>query len=348
MQLPLVTLGFVPLALGFLRTAPDISPLDIAYTSLGPVPNVTDAQGFDAPARNTNSYWIAHWLTAENGHDYFAIACHAQLVNNISTLISLLDITMGDYFGSQIVSPGRLSSTAYGGNFNGLDMYAATDDQFSTLVTTSNISGASFNLTSTPRGPNLYHGGSTSFFWGTGITNELAAPEMYVTGTITTLDGSKVNVTSNQSISWLDRQWGPGIASGGWLWFDIILEDGIKIAAWFVNPVSGSDRSQSFATILYPDSRHEVVWLDPNLVSSEPITSDITGIVYNTSYQIKMPIKNAEFNITMPVKVGEMPLLTAPSSTDSILEGFSLIEGIFDGLPAKGFGLIEIKTGLNV
>ena len=47
-----------------------------------------------------NSILYTSYLSAENGHDYFAIACHcAEGQSHLYTYVSLLDTTTSQYYG---------------------------------------------------------------------------------------------------------------------------------------------------------------------------------------------------------------------------------------------------------
>ncbi|KAL3422937.1 hypothetical protein PVAG01_04684 [Phlyctema vagabunda] len=166
-----------------------------------------------------SSFWIVYWLTAENGHDYFAVASqlNTDIGNDsapITTYTSLLDITNQNYTGVGTAETGKWSTTSFDAEAGGVRMYSASEDLYSTLIATSSIPGATFNLTSEPTGPILYHAGSGIFTWGMDITYEWAAPQMKTSGTIT-VDGEEINIIPEQSTSWYDRQYGPGFATSG-------------------------------------------------------------------------------------------------------------------------------------
>jgi hypothetical protein len=303
----------------------------------------------------SSSYWISHYIAADNGHDYFAIVCQAGVGPDLNTFVSLLDITTKVYHGATYITPGKtISNTTFDVDAAGLHMYAASPDLFSVLVAISSLPGLTFNLTSQPQGPNLYHGGAGAFSWGidipnmsgTGLTNEWGAPDMWVTGTITE-NQKQVNVIPGESRSWFDRQWGNGAATAGWTWYNIFLENGIILAIWHSNPIPGfSSKTDSFATILFVDGHQEIYPINNDIHPTDPFVSPQTNLTYYGSYQVVIPDVNAKFNITLAVHTGEMTVAEAPTAANTLFEAYVDVEGLYEGVPVSGYGLSEVKYGL--
>lgn len=108
------------------------------------------------------SYWYASYLSGDNGHEYFSIACLSKAVKpgSINSLVSLLDIETGEYYGRNHLVPGVISNKTYDIDSGILRQYASTADLVSVQHAENSDPYATFNLTFEPRGPNLYHGGS--------------------------------------------------------------------------------------------------------------------------------------------------------------------------------------------
>lgn len=296
--------------------------------------------GYGEPAQ---SYWYASYLTAENGHDYFSIAClsGAGEPGKINSYVSLLDINTGEYYGRNNLVPGEISNKTYDIDSGTLRQYASTPDLISVQHADSSDPHATFNLTFEPRGPNLYHGGSGIHWWGTGITNEIAYPQLWVTGTIT-VNNTEIAVIPEKSLGWMDRQWGPGYASKGWWFFNFYLPNGWVIAAWHTRPVDSTPKISSFATVLFPDGHHEIHVLDENIHASNAWVSADTNLTYYGTYKLDFPTLQLSLDVELPVQgVGEMTYLDKISTTSTLFEGFAEIFGNLRGEPISGFGLVE-------
>ncbi|KAI9738400.1 MAG: hypothetical protein M1834_008903 [Cirrosporium novae-zelandiae] len=343
----LVALLGVGLVGAFQRTASDVSPFATNYTQTGPTLNLTGSQL--TPGEPINSYWTIYFLSASNNHSYFAVG-HVQF-DDFSPLepstiyrVSLLDITSGTYYGTANTTSGisKEPSTDFNVDLGLFKTYSPSNDLLSTMVSTSSVPGASFNLTSVPKGPNLYDAGAGFFFWGINTTTEWGAPECWVTGTVE-INGTEVDVIPEQSMSWYDRQYGPGFGTAGWNLFILLLENGVKICVWDSKSVDHAPK-QLFATIMFSDGHHEIYPVDEDIHSTNPFVSELTNITYYGDYRVDIPLKNISLNITLPVLAGEMVNENDPTTAEALFEGYATAQGTFDGSPIKGWGVSEKKA----
>ncbi|KAL5370708.1 hypothetical protein DPSP01_014699, partial [Paraphaeosphaeria sporulosa] len=268
-------------------------------------------------------YWTIYFLHGSNGHDYFLVG---HLVANGTNLpisstvrVSLLDINDGYYFGEafheKTASFAIDTFSYYGDKFQ---TYSLSPDLYSTQVVKSSVEGAEFHIVSSPRGPNLYDAGSGAFFWGENWTYEVAYPEQWVTGNIT-YKGDVVDIVSEQSASWFDRQFGVGVGSAGWHLWILLLDNGMKLTIWRSDSVNNNPK-QYFATVLFPDGHHEVYPIDANIHASEPYVSADTGLTYYGRHIVTIPGLGAHFDIRQPHLAGEMTDKMVRSEVNQFVE----------------------------
>lgn len=288
-----------------------------------------------------NSYIYAFYLSAENGHDYFAIGCHcAKGLDHMCSYVSLLDINTTQYYGTSNFVPGTIGNETYDVDGGGLHMYATTDDMLSEMQVESTVPGASYNLTITPKGSPLFYAGSGSFFWATNINNQWAIPDAWVTGKIVVND-TEVSILPEKSRCWFDRQWGTGLAYNGWFWFNIMLDNGINLGVWVTEPINGTTAVSSFATVQFPDGHHEVHLVDHDIKPTGAFTSSATNLTYYTHFELNMPTMRAKLNAYIPVAKGEMTFREQPISSRTLFEGFTIFSGTMAGAKVSGYGLTE-------
>ncbi|KAH6668264.1 hypothetical protein B0J14DRAFT_158268 [Halenospora varia] len=329
-------------SLAFFRTAPDLSPFSYPYTALAGSVNVTGAQV--TPNQPVNSHWAVYYISATNGHDYFI--CGQGLETQDNGILShqyrvlITDITDKSSYGTAMTDPdATLSTDTFNFQSKGFKTYATTPDLFSTMVSISSVPNATFSLVSRPKGPNLYHAGSGSYFWGDDRTFEHAAPELYITGNLT-YKGQTVDVIPEKSTGWYDRQYGPGYVSAGWNLFMFYLQNGVKGCVWHTHPVNGGPVLR-MATVLFPDGHHEIYTVADDIHPAIPFTSKLTNATYYRHHQVHIIGLDTTLNFDLPVLGGEMTATEQPIPQFTLFEGYSDITGFFQGVPVKGFGVTE-------
>ncbi|OCK85329.1 hypothetical protein K432DRAFT_287085 [Lepidopterella palustris CBS 459.81] len=254
-----------------------------------------------------------------------------------------MDITAKHYWGSDFFIPGQLSVTTIDSQSPELlHIRATTEDQFSQFSAVSVYPKCSFNLTHAPKGPNSYQAAAGTYWWGTGRAWAYDAPEAWTEGTLT-INGGEVKVIPEQSMTWLDFQWGPGYADAGWYSFVVLLDNGVKITT--MTTYSTPEYPMvSVATILFLDGHHEVYVVDTDFHPSDPWVSSATNITYYKSYTINIPGKRTCLHARLAMEGGELYLPSQPTRAGAIADTFSYFEGVFDGKPVTGWGNSERKA----
>lgn len=293
-----------------------------------------------------NSFWTIFFLQGSNKHDYFLVAHF--FTNGVaspptsSLRVSLLDITDKYYFGATYSTPNATyNAEAFRFHDDKFESYSTSPDLFSTQVVKSNVKGAEFHLESAARGPNLYGSGNGLFFWGTDWTYELAYPEQWVTGNLT-YKGEVIDIVSEKSMSWLDRQYGPGLGEAGWYLWILYLDNGAKMTIWHSESVKGGP-VQYFTTVLFPDGHHEVYPIDGELRLEQPFISAQTGLTYYALSYVRIPGLDAVLRFHQPVAAGEMAQEHQPAAATTLYEGYVDVQGTFQGQNICGWGVAERK-----
>jgi hypothetical protein len=285
------------------------------------------------------------YLAAENGQNYFTIACHAYNAQpgTMNSFASILSIDTGEFFGINNLVPETITNnTRYDIDGGGVRLFSPSENLLDVHSAVSTVPSASFNLTFEPRGPTLYHGASGIHYWGNEITSQWAHPQMWTTGTIT-VNGTELAIVPERSLTWFDRQWGRGIAYRGWFWYNIFLSNGLTLAAWRTFPVDETPKISSFATVLFPDGHHEIHTLDPDVHESDPFVVSETNLTYYGSYRLSFPTLKLELEVKLPVKAGELTFQNQVTAT--FFEGFAEYTGTYKGKGIEGFGVAEQVYG---
>jgi len=337
-----LTLGFSSLLNAFTRHTEDISPFDTALAETGLV-NISAVQL--TPDEVLNSYWTIFFLHLENGHDIFAVGQTQydieQNTSHATSRSSVLDITTGTYASTSQTLTGLIDVPATSVNISLPEYQTYFDpvDHLSYMVSTSTAAGIEYNLTSVPKGNMLYDGGSSFFLWGTNITCEFAQPECWVTGTVK-INGTDVAVVPEKSMSWFDRQFGPGYGDYSWnLWIGY-LSNGVKFCIWHNNDGPGFV-GQKFGTFAFPNGHQEVYPMREDIKASNPFTSNLTNVTYHGNYEVSFPKKNITLAVTLPVLAGEIVNRASPGSGEALFEGYSTFVGSFGGEQVTGWGVTE-------
>lgn len=287
------------------------------------------------------------FVHGSNGHDYFlvghAIAQSYSRPPRPLFRVCMLDINDGTWFGEGFPTPKdafALDDVNY--RSDRFEIFSTTKDNTSSLVCKSKVEGAEFDFAISPRGPNLYAGGSGTFFWGTDWTYQMSYPEMWVTGTFK-YKGETVSVVSEKSMAWLDRQYGVGLAGNGWDLYMLIFENGMKASIWR-SEACPPNTKQYMATILYPDSHHEVYPLDDHVEHSQPYVSKDSGYLYHARHVITIPGLDARIEMQQPWPVGEMTIKGAPHPNTTLFEGYVNVNARIRGEEVKGWGVAERRV----
>jgi hypothetical protein len=293
------------------------------------------------------SYWWASFIKGDEGHDYCLVITGANAgPSGLVSSVSMTDITGNTHFGISIYEPGQVSLTKFYGQSSILTYGSDAADQFSETYVIGNLTEVPFNLTFVPKGPNFYQGGSGFFKWGLGIAYAFDTPESLISGTFN-YNGKKVNVVPEESMTWFDYQWGPGYAIGGWQDFVILLDNGVKMQVTVLAPYPHYKQA-SYATVMYPDGYHEVWPVMNDTFPQNPWISSATNLTYYQDYIINIPSRKTSLFVHCPVQGGETAPLKGPTAANTIADTFAYYSGTFEGLPAKGWGIMETRHNADI
>lgn len=334
------TLSLAWTSSAFLRTAPDISPFEYDYVKFAGVNNITDVITYNSTG--IKSYWWANFIKGDDGHDYCIVITGANAgATGLVSSLAITDITANTHFGVSYYTTGQLSDTEFAGQSNVLTYGSHAADQISENWVVSNLTEFPFNLSYVAKGPNFYQGGSGSFKWGTQTAYAIDLPETYVTGTFSS-NGKEVTVVPEESMAWFDFQWGPGYAVGGWQDFVVLLDNGVKIQVTITAPDPHYDQA-SYATIMYPDGFHSVWPVQNDTLRSNPWVSPATNLTYYQDYHINIPSRQTSLDVHLPVQGGETAPTQGATAANTIADTFAIFSGTFEGLPARGWGIMELR-----
>ncbi|EXJ86722.1 hypothetical protein A1O3_03675 [Capronia epimyces CBS 606.96] len=341
-----LTLGFLVLSLvalpctAFLRTAPNVSSSDYSFTQFGAVANVKNVVAYNGTG--IKSYWWANFFQGTNGHSYCVVITSANSgPNDTVSSLSVTDLNTGYHFGTSVIEPGQLSTTKFEGKSSVLHVGSTAADEFSQTYAVSTLPEFKFDLQWVPKGPILYQGGSGFFEFGADLAYTFDVVEALPSGTLV-VNGTNVTVVPENSTTWLDYQWGPGYAIGGWHDWVILLENGVRMQVTVTAP-NAAYKQASFTTMVYPDGHQELWPVKNDTQPRNPWVSSLSNITYYSDYVIDIPLKNTILYSHLPVKGGETGPSNGSTTANTIADTFTWINGTFDGLPIKGYGIMELR-----
>ncbi|KAH7142954.1 hypothetical protein B0J13DRAFT_676159 [Dactylonectria estremocensis] len=295
-----------------------------------------------------SSFWSSSFIHGSDNHDYLILS-HVLAGQPITPSLyrgSVLDITDPSRYGRFEIFSNVSEVYSDIGDFNAsypdYGFGSIGSEEAPALRTWSSIAGAEFELTFELSSPALLNGGLGSFRGaGNSTANEWGSPAGKTQGWLS-IDGSKVTVDKERSLTWYDRQWGGAPAS--WTWFELHIESGIpgtpalpfSIWVWQDTP----DGSGGLATTREAGGVHSVVPVKSLETSGRTFTSPTTDIVYDLDWTLKLA-DGTEFRVS---SVREDQELYAEGGLFPTYEGFVTVTGAHkDGRKIKGYGLVEIE-----
>jgi predicted secreted hydrolase len=206
---------------------------------------------------------------------------------------------------------------------------------------TARFQRININLTLAHQGPLLANLGTGLIPLYGDINYEYALPSMKTTGSVV-VDGKPYQVTG---ASWFDRQWGrlgPSFwTHKKWTWMGISLDNGIRIS---LSDIFEGDQEHAFATMLYPDGRHEIVDVEPLAEGSTGIwKSAATGHRYPTQWVVSIPMLKARLRVEPFVREQEV---VSPMGEHKY-EGASSVVGQMEDRPVTGHAIVELVGDWN-
>ncbi|KAM0258702.1 hypothetical protein ACHAQJ_003710 [Trichoderma viride] len=168
----------------------------------------------------------------------------------------------------------------------------STTDALSSIRTYSRVAGLEYDLTFNLSSPPLLNGGAGTFHVDGGTGFQWSMPAGKTTGWIS-VNGTKVEVDTNRSFTWYDRQW--GAVPGNFTWFQVHIpgqsSDGAEdehYSIWAWNDVVNGDKA--FATRRTGEQAEQsVVPISWKVSSKRTYTSAATGVTYPLDWIVAVP-----------------------------------------------------------
>ena len=160
---------------------------------------------------------------------------------------------------------------------------------------------------------------------------------MTVNGSFT-VGGKKLQIDSENSFGYFERQWGFFNLDAGYYALWAYLPNGDFMQIWVVAPDVTGRGSSAITTVWHPDGRHEIVEAD-FVRASDIWVSKETGKNYFTEFEIGISTTNTRLRLRQLSQATEV---LPENETGSIIsEAYSEGEGIWEGQPVKFFGHAE-------
>lgn len=178
-----------------------------------------------------------------------------------------------------------------------------------------------------------------------GVTYEWGVPACATTGNVV-VDGETVEIDTEQSVTWYDRQWGPG-AAPNWTWFELHVGDcssevDTKMSVWFFPGAAGT--TKGFGTVRDSETGGYSVRPANITATGRSWTSSATNISYDLSWDVEF-YDGTSLAINCPRDDNE---LRTDGNIMVTYEGYVEVNGTWaNGSQLTGFGLVEIEPILQ-
>jgi hypothetical protein len=155
------------------------------------------------------------------------------------------------------------------------------------------------------------------------------------------VDGEELQIDSDQSRGYFERQWGEFGIAGGHYGYWLYLSNGILIHGWVVGPtVEKPFGIPAWATIWHPNGIHEVLEVDNTTKGLNPWTSEYSGNNYFQDVELNLSQRNASFNIHQVIKNGEVGPLPGTEGYN-ISEAYAQGDGVWENEHVTFYGHLE-------
>jgi kievitone hydratase len=181
------------------------------------------------------------------------------------------------------------------------------------------------------------------FQWGIGLTNEWGMSACETTGTLQ-VNGSTVTIDPARSLTWYDRQFGPGRVVGNWTWFELHLGPGSRttVSVWSWDSLDPVGQAR-FATVRAPNGDHSVIPVTVIPSYQRAYTTSATNLTYPVDWEIISPL--GETLSVSSFKADQE--IVGSAIFEHAYEGFATTEGQFMKTDGGGIGLVEmVRTNL--
>jgi hypothetical protein len=271
--------------------------------------NMSDTQ-FKGWTQIDGSFWINSFIHGSNGHDYYVASHVINYASEIPGLLptyraSLLDVTEPSVYSNFVkFHQGNMTFWTPEGHFNasfpnfGMEAIS-TDDPLKGLRTYCAVDGIEFDLTFNFTSPAMMNGALASYQVGGGTGWEYSVPRG-ATGGWLRVGGELIEVVTEKSFSWYDRQWGSLQDAFDWVainfeessWLDLSV-----MVAWnWKDKINGQ---KEFATIRSSSTgRDSVVPITLTPSTTNVWMSPESGTVFPSEWLIEMD--DVEIVVTTP------------------------------------------------
>ncbi|KAF4959764.1 hypothetical protein FSARC_10640 [Fusarium sarcochroum] len=299
------------------------------------------------------SFWINAFLHGSNGHDYY-IASHAM--NYASDIegsqpvyrASILDVTDPTYFRKyDRITPENTTFWSRDGDFHALfdeyGMEALSKDPLEGLHAYSSHKDVEFDFNFYFTSPVFLNAALGSYRVGGALGWEWSVSRGVTEGWFK-VDGERIDIVSEKSFSWYDRQWGSLQDSFDWImlhfeesdWLDISI-----LAAWkWEDRVDGQ---KEFATVRSSRTGHDSV-VPVKLTASETNiwVSPDTGLEYPQEWVIYW--EGVKFVVTSP-RPDQVIEADDDTGFPSQFSGYvDVVATIAGHSPVRGYGAVDRMT----
>ena len=233
--------------------------------------NLSDGHTQTNPEVN-GIFWVNSFVRGSNDHDYY-IASHAMnYASDIEGALpiyraSILDITDPSYYKNFLRTADKDASFwsscgLFNASFEGYGMELSTKDPLHGIRTWTTLGDIDFDLSFNFSSPPMMNGALGSYWVGGGLGWEWSIPRAATEGTIT-VDGEKIDIVTEQSFTWYDRQWGS--IPDGFDWIMLHFEE----SEWL-------------------DMKSFTIWAWADVVNGEKSFASVRS--YKTGYDTTMPV----------------------------------------------------------
>lgn len=294
-----------------------------------------------------SSFYTSSFVTGSDDHQYLILS-HVLLSaipgNSSSstalTRFSILDITEPDngywaFTTTTIASAESVTNKPLTLAFEHVSFYGLSSDSVSTMRTTGEAPGLSYDITWDSSSLVIYDGGTGTYSFGTAPANQWSMPAGRTRGNIA-LNGTTINIDPSNSLTWYDRQWQDGgPVLGNWTWFELHFQDpSVRASISAIDENTEPMNVTRFANIRTPVGTHVLPFtMNPDYTSSW--YSECSNITYPLAWTLEF--LSGESLLVKSIK----PDQEICGQGGVAYEGFIEVTGSVLGYTAS-FGLVEL------
>ncbi|KAF2420134.1 hypothetical protein EJ08DRAFT_598586, partial [Tothia fuscella] len=208
------------------------------------------------------SWWTSHFVRTTDRGKYAVISHALSAIPDApmvvrSSILDLLDVKNywkdSRYISNPVtVSNGRLNVTS--GSYFGIR--ALSEDTISQMNTYRNGESYSFDISFNATSKALLNVGGNMWQIGGYKNTQWGLPACRTSGSLS-INGKKLTIDTEKSLTWYDRQWSPSdlppptgpVLFGNFIWFELHFSKDIKASIWSYDHRIDKSKSRRFATV---------------------------------------------------------------------------------------------------